>query len=185
MRGVQATISLAGVVLAAAGCAALGNHPRRHTTTPSKLAQAQASHEYPSPPLPAQQAAGGAPTAIAAVRSFAMAYINWSAGTVAGDMRALAARSIGQARSAMQLAAGQTAGDYELQRGGIANSGTVEAVAPLAGHGSQFVIVTREMTTATNTTAYQGLQPAWHVTVATVAEPQPGRWVISDWQPEN
>ena len=34
----------------------------------------------------------------------------------------------------MALAAAQTAGDYELQRGGIANSGTVEAVAPLAGH---------------------------------------------------
>ena len=69
----------------------------------------------------------------------------------------------------MELAAAQTAGDYELQRGGIANSGTVEAVAPLLGRGGRYIVVTLESTTATNTTAYQGLQPAWHLTVATVS----------------
>ena len=58
--------------------------------------------------------------------------------------------------------------DYELQRGGIANSGTVEAVAPLPGRRDQYVVVTRERTTATDTTAYQGLRPAWHVALATV-----------------
>ena len=36
----------------------------------------------------------------------------------------------------MQLAAAQTANDYELRRGGIANGGSVEAVAPLAGAGN-------------------------------------------------
>ncbi len=48
-------------------------------------------------------------------------------------LRALAALSVGQARAAMTLAASQTATDYELRRGGVANHGTVEAVAPL-GH---------------------------------------------------
>jgi hypothetical protein len=73
-----------------------------------------------------------------------------------------------------------------LKRGGIANSGTVEAVAPLAAHGrNQYVVVTLESTTATNTTAYQGLQPAWHLALATVTEARPGQWVVSDWQPEN
>jgi hypothetical protein len=40
------------------------------------------------------------------------------------------------------------------------------------------------MTSATNTTAYQGLRPAWHVAVATVVR-QRGGWVVSDWQPES
>jgi hypothetical protein len=99
-------------------------------------------------------------------------------------MRQLAAGSLGQARSAMQLAAAQTANDYELQRGGIANHGTVEAVAPLRGSGDRYVVVTRETTTAASS-AYQGLRPAWHVAVATVSALGPGRWVVSGWQPES
>jgi hypothetical protein len=47
------------------------------------------------------------------------------------------------------------------------------------------VVVTLESTSATNTTAYQGLRPAWHVALATVTEQQPGQWVVSGWQPEN
>jgi hypothetical protein len=119
------------------------------------------------------------------VRRFAGAYINWTADSVGRDMIALASASIGQARSALQLAAAQTAGDYELRRGGIANSGTVEAVARLPGSRNQYVVVTRESTTATADAAYRGLQPAWHVTIATVAR-LPGRgWVLSGWQPES
>jgi hypothetical protein len=85
----------------------------------------------------------------------------------------------------MALAAAQTAGDYELKRGGIANHGTVEAVSPLAGKTHEYVVVTLESTTATNTAAYQGLRPAWHVAVASVTRQRPGQWVISAWQPEN
>lgn len=117
--------------------------------------------------------------------AFASDYINWTADTVAKDMRELASRSIGQARAATQLAAAQTAGDYELRRDGISNAGSVEAVAPLAGHAGQFIVVTRELTTATATTAYQGLRPAWHVTVATVSQVRPGRWVVSGWEPQS
>jgi hypothetical protein len=116
---------------------------------------------------------------------FATAYINWDAQTVATDMRVLAAVSIGQARAAMQLAAANTAGDYELRRGGIANSGMVEAIAALAGGQDQYVVVTRERTTATNSTAYQGLRPAWHVTLATVSRDRTGQWVLSGWQPQS
>ncbi len=119
-----------------------------------------------------------------AVREFATAYINWTAQTVADEMQTLAGESVGQARSAMQLAAASTANDYELQRGGIANSGTVEAIAPLLGHLDEYVVVTREATTATNTTAYAGLLPAWHVAIATVTRVQSGGWALSGWQPE-
>ncbi|MBV8219982.1 MAG: hypothetical protein JO325_16070 [Solirubrobacterales bacterium] len=171
-------------LLCALACAACGAHaaPR----APSPVAQANATHEYPSPSPPPQTARGGTEAPAQAIREFATAYINWNAQTVSGDMHALAARSVGQARAAMTLAATETAGDYELQRGGISNSGTVEAVAPLAGNGrDRFVVVTRESTAATNTTAYQGLQPAWHLALATVTEQRTGGWVVSGWQPEN
>jgi hypothetical protein len=167
--------------LAVSGCGA------RASKQPgaSPVAQAQATHEYPSRALPRQRAAGASASASGAIAAFASAYINWTAQTVSGDMRALAAHSIGQARSAVMLAATQTAGDYELQRGGIANTGVVEAIAPLRGPGDRYVVVTREATTATATSAYQGLQPAWHVAIATVSELSPGRWVVSGWQPES
>jgi len=166
------------------GVAACGGQAAPHT--PSPVAQANAAHEYPSPRPPRETASHAALDATTAIREFATAYINWNARTVSADMRSLAARSVGQARAAMTLAAAQTAGDYELQRGGIANSGRVEAVAPLAGHArDQYVVVTLESTTATNTTAYQGLRPAWHLAIATVAEERAGRWVVSAWQPES
>ena len=176
------------LVLAAAaltGCAGLGFSRGATTTQPSKLQQAQSTHEYPSPAPAPQRAAGGSVSAVEAIRSFAGAYINWSAQTVPADMHDLAARSVGQARSATQLAAAQTANDYELKRAGIANRGTVEAVARLAGRGGRYAVLTLEATTATNTNAYQGLRPAWHVTIATVAELAPERWVVSGWQPES
>ncbi len=131
-----------------------------------------------------QRASGAADNPAQAVRAFAVAYINWSAPTVSADLAALAERSIGQARSAMELAAAQTAQDDELQRGGVANAGTVEAVTPLADRPGTWVVVTREQTTATASDAYRGLAPAWHVALATVAA-QGGRWVVSGWQPES
>jgi hypothetical protein len=183
MRGALATVA-AALACGLAGCASL--IPGPGATTASKVAQAQATHEYPSGPPPRERVlGGGSASAAAAVRAYADAYINWTAATITRDMLALATESVGQARSAAALAASQTAGDYELQRGGIANSGTVEAVAPLAGRPTAYVVVTREQTTATNTNAYQGLRPAWHVTLATVSEVAPGQWAVSGWQPES
>lgn len=182
---------------ALAGCSPLGSPSGSaagtgtSTRSAAQLSRAQATHEYPSPPPRPQTAAAPSASAVQAVRAFAVGYINWDALTVAATMRGLAQRSVGQARSAMQLAAAQTAGDYELRRGGIANHGTVEAVAPLrpTGQGTQiserYVVVTRESTTATLSSAYQGLRPAWHVAVASVSQLAPGRWVVSGWQPES
>jgi hypothetical protein len=119
------------------------------------------------------------------IEAFATAYINWTAQSVAPTMRALTRITVGQARSEVSLTAAQTAQDYELKRGGIANSGVVEAIAPVLGRRDQYAVVTRERTTATNTTAYQGLRPAWHLALATVTQLPGGQWVISSWQPEN
>jgi hypothetical protein len=173
----------AALIVLVAVCGGCGGPPGANPVA-AKVAIANRTHEYPSPSPRPQTAVGAAASAEAAIRAFATAYINWSADTVAGDMRTLASQSIGQARSAMQLAAAQTAADYELQNGGISNSGVVEAVTPLAGVGGQYIVVTREATTATNTTAYQGLRPAWHVTLATVSRLGSRAWVVSGWQPE-
>jgi hypothetical protein len=85
----------------------------------------------------------------------------------------------------MQLAAAQTAADTQIQQGGVANHGTVEAVAPAPGRVDEFIVVTLEHTTASATGAYRGLVPAWHVALATVAQVAPGRWAVSGWQPES
>jgi hypothetical protein len=122
---------------------------------------------------------------VVVIEAFATAYINWTAQSVAATMRALTRITIGQARSEVSLTAAQTAQDYELQRGGVANSGLVEGIAPVLGRRNQYAVVTLERTTATNTTAYQGLRPAWHLALATVTRLAPGQWVISAWQPEN
>lgn len=179
-----AIASLLVACAALCGCGS-GSQRARNRSLSGPLAQAQATHEYPSPPPPVQTASTSAADPTQAIRAFASAYINWSADTVEADMQALATESVGQARSAMSLAAAETASDYELQRGGISNSGTVEAVSPLLGHANQYVVVTRELTRATATTAYQGLRPAWHIALATVAQLGSGRWVVSSWQPES
>ena len=180
----RSLIVLTATCASLSACAVL-DRPSRPDRQLSAVARAQSTHELASP-RPRQTVAGpGAATPEQAVRRFARAYINWTADSVGRDMSELASASIGQARSALGLAAAQTAGDYELKRGGIANSGTVEAVAPLPASRDQYVVVTRESTTATADAAYQGLRPAWHVAIATVAS-LPGRgWVISGWQPES
>jgi hypothetical protein len=53
------------------------------------------------------------------------------------------------------------------------------------GQRNQYAVVTRERTTASNDGAYQGLAPAWHLTLATVTRLTDGGWVVSAWQPEN
>ena len=191
MRG--AALALAVTTgMAVAGCglgSAPTGAPRTGTTTgaaatTAKVRHAETTHEYPSPAPAPEAVSGAAPSPVQAVRAFAGEYVNWTADTVAARMTALAAGSVGQARSAMQLAAAQTAHDYELQQGGIANAGTIEAIAPLDGARNRYVVVTRELTTAANTDAYQGLRPAWHVAIADVTQVAPGRWAVSRWQPE-
>ena len=82
----------------------------------------------------------------------------------------------------MELQAREVAADRELHRGRIANAGTVEAVGRLAGSPHRYAVVTRERTSAANDTAYRGLAPEWHVSVATVTRVG-RRWVLSGWQP--
>jgi hypothetical protein len=162
-----------------------GARPAPHARIGSrgKIAIAERTHEYPAPPP--RQRAPAASTPQLALLIFATIYINWNASNVAKRLRALAHASIGQARSAMQLEAAQVTADPQLRAGGIANHGTVEGIAPLLGGAAgEYVVVTREWTTASATGAYQGLLPAWHATIATVRREGRG-WVVSGWQPES
>jgi hypothetical protein len=180
----RSLVVLTATCVSLSACTVWGR-PSRPKPQPSAVARAQSTHELASPRPRQTVASPGAATPEQAVRRFARAYINWTADSVGRDMSELASASIGQARSALQLAAAQTTGDYELKHGGIANSGTVEAVAALPASHNRYVVVTRESTTATADAAYEGLRPAWHVAIATVAS-LPGRgWVISGWQPES
>ncbi len=171
------------VSVALAACAS-GAASSGTATSDTAVLRADHSHEYPSPPT-AQRAVAGAVTPTLAVAAFAVGYINWTARTVSGRMRGLAALSVGQARSMVALAAAQTARDYELRRGGVANAGIVEAIAPVIGQPDTYAVVTRERTTATGTDAYRGLAPSWHVALATVTASSRRGWVVSGWQPEN
>lgn len=206
-------LAAACAMLAVAGCAALpgGGGPRsapapQSTAAPPSrapgsstaadsaseatarqralVARAEHTHEYPTP-AGRQSVFGGWRSPAQAVAVFAATYINWTATTVSDRLGALAQVSVGQARAAMSLAASETARDVELHRGKIANQGTVEAVAPLRGGRHQYAVVTRERTTAAQPSSYQGLQPVWHVTLATVTRVTGGLWVLSAWQPES
>ena len=138
----------------------------------------------PTPPG-REPVAGGWRSPTQAVYVFATQYINWNSQDVSARLRALARVSVGQARSAASAAASETASDDELEQGQIANSGVVEAIAPVIGHRYEYAVATRERTTAGATDAYQGIAPAWHLAVATVTRLAGGLWVLSDWQPEN
>jgi hypothetical protein len=119
---------------------------------------------------------------------FASHYINWTAADVAATMARLARSSVGQARSELTLAAAEARADMTLTQGEIANRGSVEAVSRLRGAQNRYVVVTLETTTSALSSAYRGLAPAWHVTVATVTElgaTAQRRWAVSGWQPEN
>ena len=188
-----AVVALLAVMLS--GCAAIAGAPvaSRSTTAPravthiamsGTVARADRTHEVPTPARPERPAGQAWATPEDAVRAFATAYVNWTAATVSARLRALARRSVGQARAALQLQAREVAADGELQRGRIANAGTVEAVGPITGARNRYAVVTRERTSAADDAAYRGLAPEWHVSVATVTRVGRG-WVLSGWQSEN
>ena len=121
-----------------------------------------------------------------AIAAFATGYINWTAadGRPRG-MRALAQLSVGQARSAMALAAAQTAQDYELSAAGSPTRARSRRSPRCSGARRQYVVVTREQTTATNTTAYQGLARPGTSRWPPSRGSTTGGWAVSGWQPEN
>jgi hypothetical protein len=187
---------LAAVALAPAGCAIAITQPRGPHPRALRAAAASAEHRRsrehlgtsvvdPHTSRAEQSGAIGERSPQRAIADFATLYVNWTARSLTSQLTLLALASVGQARVEMSLAAAATAKDQELHAAGIVNSGTVEAVAPLLGGLRRWVVVTRERTGASASSAYADLAPAWHVTLATVARLATGRWVVSRWQPES
>jgi hypothetical protein len=119
----------------------------------------------------------------AALERYAELYVNWSAADVSARQRQLASISLGQARAQALQAAASAAGDTQLLKSHVANSGTV--VAMTRGQGpaaSDWVIVTREQTTGQGD--YAGLPPTLHVIYAQLTATPKG-WVVIRWQDEN
>jgi hypothetical protein len=170
------TVSSASVTVASSA--------RASSSVAGIVARADRTHEVLTP-APREQVAGGWRSPTQAVYVFATQYINWNSQDVSARLHALASVSVGQARSAVSAAASETATDDELKQGQVANSGVVEAIAPLIGHRYEYAVATRERTTASGTNAYQGIAPEWHLALATVTRLASGLWVLSDWQPEN
>jgi hypothetical protein len=190
--GLSMLIAVAALAIGLPACGASAPHSSSTTsvspvepgTSASIVARANRTHEVPTPAGP-QAVAGGWRSPTQAVYVFASQYINWNSQNVSVRLRALARVSVGQARSAASAAASETASDDELKQGQIANSGVVEAIAPVIGHRYEYAVATRERTTASATDAYQGLGTQWHLAVATVTRLTGGLWVLSNWQPEN
>jgi predicted small lipoprotein YifL len=147
--------------------------PERGGTIPNA---AQAAQNKPA-------AGGSSPTPHAAVKRYANLDINWTANTVAGVQKQLAAISIGEARAQALQAAVSYGHDSTLQASHVANTGTVIAIAPGQGVAAGWwVVVTRETTTGQGN--YAGLPPTDHVTDAQVQHTRNG-WVISSWSPQS
>jgi len=179
-------VGIVGVLLVFAVVALLvGGGPA--ASAPPRLRRAEPTSAAPAREVPTRRSArlGGFGTPQLAVTKFADAYINWNYADVAARLTALAEASVGQAREAMQLAAGQVSADSTLRGGGIAHEGTIEAVGRIAGRPDEWAVVTLEQTTASDSSAYDGLAPEWHVTVASVKQEPGGGWVVSGWQPES
>lgn len=147
------------------------------------LEEAQRTGEYPGdaepePPGP-EQALGDTPAA--AIEAFARTYTNWEASTLAGNFEKLAEAAVGQAAKDMSLAAQRSRSDYELQRGKIFNRGSVRSISVDREDPKRYVVVTLERS-GSDSGAYDGLRPAFHVTVAKVQQVADG-WTVSSWQP--
>lgn len=152
-----------------AGTPPQANAGEREGTIPASAAQE----------APADSPAGSPQQA---VERFAVQYINWSYSTLAADASHLAAESLGEARAHEEQASAQAARDTPLARGHIHNSGTVIAVAHVrGGRTGEWVVDTREQTGGDQ--EYAGLQPTFHVTLATVTRVGQG-YAVSAWRPQ-
>ncbi len=169
-------------VVALSGCT---NPDAPSARTETASTSPQNTGEPPAPPPPSSQAQGPAdvqPTPVKALEAFARLYVNWTYRTLTGDQRQLAAMSVGAARLAERQAAASSQADTTIARGHIYNTGQIVSVAPDLSQPGTWVIVTREQTGGSS--EYQGLEAAYHVTLAKLAHVQQG-YVIESWLPQS
>jgi type IV secretory pathway VirB10-like protein len=182
----------AALTAAIAGCGVTNPYtPSTTTRNPTTIAitrtasSAQNPGELPAPPPPtpaSQQPARLQSTPERAIAQFAALYTNWTWRTLAADQLTLARVSVGAARLSEQQAAAADDRDSEIARAHLYNQGQLVSIARSLTNVSQWVIVTREQTAGNS--QYDGLQAAYHITLATVTH-LPDGWAISAWLPQN
>lgn len=185
-RTIVRRLALIGLLLLAAALSGCTNPdaPTVSTNAPSSSSPQNAGEPAAPAPSPAstQQSAGVQGTAVKALEAFAALYTNWTYKTLAQHQRTLAAISVGPARLAEQQAAVSSASDTTIPRGHIYNEGQVVSIAPDLASSGSWVIVTREQTGGGR--EYEGLVPAYHVTIAKLAS-VPGGWAVQQWLPQS
>jgi hypothetical protein len=177
-------VCVMGTTLGSCGLADPYQTPDEHTTS-STTPRVVDNEVRPARPYRDDDRATGAPapTPTEAVAAFAELYVNWTYATLAETRRSLGDLAVGEAAAAQRRAAAETSGDYELRRGKVENHGEIVTVAPQRGASAgHFVVVTRETTTGAG--AYDGLPPAYHVTLVTT-EAIDGGYAVSSWRPQS
>jgi hypothetical protein len=174
---------LAATALALGGC----SNPDAPTAGRSSLEEQRFSspgepNAAPPPPASSYAAANVKRTPTEALSSFAALYVNWTYRSLTRRQQTLAAMSVGAARTAELQAAATSGADATLRAARIANRGTVVSIARDQTQAGAWVIVTHEQTSGAGN--YEGLPPAYHVTVARVAS-APGGYAVSEWLPQS
>lgn len=179
-------IAILAVLLALTALSGCTNPDAPSTTTEAaSTSSPQNTGEPPAPPPLSSQAQAPAdvqPTPVKALEAFAQLYVNWTYRTLTSDQRKLAAMSVGPARLAERQAAASSQADTTITRGHIYNTGQILSVAPDLTDTGMWVIVTREQTGGSS--EYEGLQAAYHVTLAKPTHAQHG-YVIESWLPQS
>lgn len=183
MRHQPTALAAALAVALATGCGL--EDPLNQPPPPRAQPPAASPNEVtvPTSTGPSRSAlAAATPTQAQAIERFGRLYINWTSTTLVDRQRELAAISIGEASSMQRRAAARTPADHELRQSKIANTGRIVALAPIRpARAGVWIVVTHERTTGERT--WDGLAPAYHVTIATVRQLKTG-WVVSQWRPQ-
>jgi len=152
-------------------------------TSSSSFPQNTGEPEAPPPPAAdTQRPAAVQATREKALEAFARLYVNWTYRTLTEHQRTLAAISVGAARLSEQQAAASSQNDTTIARGHIYNHGRIVSIAPDLAATDSWVIVTREQTGGD--TQYEGLDAAYHVTIAKLAS-VPGGYAVEQWLPQS
>lgn len=154
------------------------------TSGAASTSSPQNAEEPPAPPPPSSQAqapAGVQPTPVKVLEAFARLYVNWTYRTLPSNQRQLTGMSVGPARMAERQAAAASSADTTITRGHIYNTGQIVSIARDLYHAGTWVVVTREQTAGSS--EYEGLQAAYHVTLAKLAS-VPGGYAVEEWLPK-
>ena len=183
-RSVFKALAVLGLLLTVVVVSGCENPDAPPATSGAATSSPQNPGELPAPPPPSpasQSPAGVQPTPRRALEAFARLYVNWTYRTLTSNQRRLAAMSVGPARLAELQAAAASHADTTITRGQIYNTGRIVSVASDLSRAGMWVLVTREQTGGSS--EYDGLQAAYHVTLARLAS-VPGGYVVESWLPQ-